>query len=171
MKEIILIGAVMAMFVFGFYIMDKVDHFLNDNYSRLEVMEHTSALRIAMEDSSIAASLSDLLEEFSKTNPDCDIYFMTGNTHEIQEGLTENNFDLGFVAADCQEIQKEEYSSALIMLKRNSLSTFVIDIPINPIDTTPIMIKVLWKRDLYKRELNQFVELLKQYDKFCDAIA
>lgn len=66
---------------------------------------------------------------------------------------------------------KEEYSSALIMLKRNSLSTFVIDIPINPIDTTPIMIKVLWKRDLYKRELNQFVELLKQYDKFCDAIA
>ena len=145
MKEIILIGAVMAMFVFGFYIMDKVDHFLNDNYSRLEVMEHTSALRIAMEDSSIAGSLSDLLEEFSKRNPDCDIYFMTGNTHEIQEGLTENNFDLGFVAADCQEIQKEEYSSALIMLKRNSLSTFVIDIPI--------------------------VELLKQYDKFCDAIA
>ena len=59
MKEIILIGAVMAMFAFGFYIMDKVDHFLNDNYSRLEVMEHTSALRIAMEDSSIAASLSD----------------------------------------------------------------------------------------------------------------
>lgn len=58
-KEIILIGAVMAMFAFGFYIMDKVDHFLNDNYSRLEVMEHTSALRIAMEDSSIAASLSD----------------------------------------------------------------------------------------------------------------
>ena len=56
MKEIILIGAVMAMFVFGFYIMDKVDHFLNDNYSRLEVMEHTSALRIAMEDSFIAAS-------------------------------------------------------------------------------------------------------------------
>ena len=162
MKEIILIGAVMAMFVFGFYIMDKVDHFLNDNYSRLEVMEHTSALRIAME---------DLLEEFSKRNPDCDIYFMTGNIHEIQEGLTENNFDLGFVAADCQEIQKEEYSSALIMLKRNSLSTFVIDIPINPIDTTPIMIKVLWKRELYKRELNQFVELLKQYDKFCDAIA
>ena len=33
------------------------------------------------------------------------------------------------------------------------------------------MIKVLWKRELYKRELNQFVELLKQYDKFCDAIA
>ena len=94
----------MAMFAFGFYIMDKVDHFLNDNYSRLEVMEHTSALRIAMEDSSIAGSLSDLLEEFSKTNPDCDIYFMTGNIHEIQEGLTENNFDLGFVAADCQEI-------------------------------------------------------------------
>ena len=140
MKKIILIGAVMAMFAFGFYTMDKVDHFLNDNYSRLEVMEHTSALRIAMEDSSIAASLSDLLEEFSKRNPDCDIYFMTGNIHEIQEGLTENNFDLGFVAADCQEIQKEEYSSALIMLKRNSLSTFVIDIPINPIDTTPIMI-------------------------------
>ena len=40
MKEIILIGAVMAMFVFGFYIMDKVDHFLNDNYSRLEVMDN-----------------------------------------------------------------------------------------------------------------------------------
>ena len=65
---------------------------------------------------------------------------MTGNIHEIQEGLTENNFDLGFVAGVIQEIQKEEYSSALIMLKRNSLSTFVIDIPINPIDTTPIMI-------------------------------
>ena len=68
-------------------------------------------------------------------------------------------------------IQKEGYSSALIMLERNSLSTAVIDIPIIPIDTTPIKIKVLWKRDLYKRELNQFVELLKQYDKSCDAIA
>ncbi len=68
-------------------------------------------------------------------------------------------------------MSENNYSSALIMLKRNSLSTFVIDIPINPIDTTPIMIKVLWKRDLYKRELNQFVELLKQYDKFCDTIA
>ena len=59
MKELILIAAVMAMFAFGFSIMDKVDYSLNDNYSRLEVMEHTSALRIAMEDSSIAASLSD----------------------------------------------------------------------------------------------------------------
>ena len=96
---------------------------------------------------------------------------MTGNILEIRDGLTANDFDLGFVEADCQEIQKEEYSSALIMLKRNSLSTFVIDIPIVPIDTTPIKIKVLWKRDLYKRELNQFVELLKQYDKSCDAIA
>ena len=171
MKEIILIGAVMAMFAFGFYIMDKVDHFLNDNYSRMEVMEHTSALRIAMEDSSIAASLSDLLEEFSKRNPDCDIYFMTENIREIRDGLTVNDFDLGCVAADCQEIQKEGYSSALIMLERNSLSTAVIDIPIVPIDTTPIKIKVLWKRDLYKWELNQFVELLKQYDKSCDAIA
>ena len=171
MKGIILIGAIVAMFAFGFYIMDKVDHFLNDNYSRLEMMEHASALRIAMEDSYITASLSDLLEEFSKRNPDCDIYFMTGNIREIRDGLTANDFDLGFVAADCQEIQKEGYSSALIMLERNSLSTAVIDIPIIPIDTTPIKIKVLWKRDLYKRELNQFVELLKQYDKFCDAIA
>ena len=81
------------MFAFGFYIMDKVDHFLNDNYSRLEVMEHTSALRIAMEDSSIAGSLSDLLEEFSKTNPDCDIYFMTGNIHEIQDVGLSNILD------------------------------------------------------------------------------
>ena len=31
MKEIILIGAVMAMFAFGFYIMDKVDQFLKYN--------------------------------------------------------------------------------------------------------------------------------------------
>lgn len=66
MKEIILIGAVMAMFAFGFYIMDKVDHFLNDNYSRLEVMEHTSALRIAMEDSSIAASYPICWKNFLK---------------------------------------------------------------------------------------------------------
>ena len=94
----------MAMFAFGFYIMDKVDHFLNDNYSRLEVMEHTSALRIAMEDSSIAGSLSDLLEEFSKTNPDCDIYFMTGNIHEIQEGLTENNFEIKSVCRTVKAI-------------------------------------------------------------------
>lgn len=89
------------------FISCKVDHFLNDNYSRLEVMEHTSALRIAMEDSSIAGSLSDLLEEFSKTNPDCDIYFMTGNIHEIQEGLTENNFDLGFVAAVVRKFKRK----------------------------------------------------------------
>ena len=66
MKKIILIGAVMAMFAFGFYTMDKVDHFLNDNYSRLEVMEHTSALRIAMEDSSIAASYPICWKSFLK---------------------------------------------------------------------------------------------------------
>lgn len=56
----------MAMFAFGFYIMDKVDHFLNDNYSRLEVMEHTSALRIAMEDSSIAGSYLICWKNFLK---------------------------------------------------------------------------------------------------------
>ena len=52
-------------------------------------------------------------------------------------------------------------------IKQGAIST-TIGIPVIPIDSELIMVKILWKKEEYTLEKKQFAELLRQYVSTCE---
>ena len=99
MKEILLVCAAAAIFVFGYYIMKKLDAFLYKNRSQTEKEEKDNSLLLAFDNPMIIDSLTPLLEDFSKKNPDCQLQLFFVTAKEISDILALNNIDFAFVSA------------------------------------------------------------------------
>lgn len=170
MKEVLLLCSVAAVFVFGFFIMKRLDKFLENNHREIDEMTNASVLRIAVENPFMIESVSDLLERFSKKNPYCQLYLITGNAEEIASGLAANELDFGFISSDDQKNHAHEYAAVFVPLKQGAIST-TIGIPVMPIASEPIMTKVLWKKEECTLEKKQFAELLRQCVSTCTAVS
>ena len=86
MKELILICIVAFVFIFGYLIMRKVDMFLAEN--NLQTKEHSlsSSLRIAFETLDLVEQSAELLEHFSKKEPNCEIILFTAPLKKLKQG-------------------------------------------------------------------------------------
>ena len=167
MEEVVFICAVSAVFAFGFFIMIKLDKFLESNRGGIYATTDAPVLRIAVENPSLIESVSDLFERFSKRNPYCQLCLITGAAEEIVSGLAANELDFGFISADYQKNHAHEYAAVLMPIKQGAIST-TIGIPVIPIDSELIMVKILWKKEEYTLEKKQFAELLRQYVSTCE---
>ena len=95
MKDFILICTVVSVFILGYFIMRKVDMFLAEN--NLQTKEHYSAssIRIAFETLDLVEQSAELLERFSKKEPNCEIMLFYGPAERIEKGLKSREFDFG----------------------------------------------------------------------------
>ena len=97
MKDFILICTVVSVFILGYFIMRKVDMFLAEN--NLQTKEHYSAssIRIAFETLDLVEQSAELLERFSKKEPNCEIMLFYGPAERIEKGLKSRECDFGFI--------------------------------------------------------------------------
>ena len=72
MENVILVLSVMAIFIFGYFIMKKLDIFLAKNQFGDSLS--TSNLRIGFESPVMIDAMATLLERFSKENSNCEMY-------------------------------------------------------------------------------------------------
>lgn len=67
MKDFVLPIVVLAAFIYGYFLMEKLDKFLGENQSQKLISD--SKLRIGFETPAIIDSIADLLEQFSSEYP------------------------------------------------------------------------------------------------------
>ena len=72
MENVILVLSVMAIFIFGYFIMKKLDIFLAKNQFGDSLS--ASTLRIGFESPVMIDAMATLLERFSKENSNCEMY-------------------------------------------------------------------------------------------------
>ena len=91
MKDFVLLIVVLAAFIYGYFLMEKLDKFLKGNQSQKLISD--SKLRIGFETPAIIDSIADLLEQFSSEYPNYELDLFYGSVSEIINGLGNNKLD------------------------------------------------------------------------------
>ena len=97
MKELFVVCAVFFIIVSGYFMMKKLDIFLEDNRRLIDSEIAENSLFIAFDNPMILDCVMPLFEKFSKANPNCQLHFLSGNTEDIYDKLNKNRIDFGFI--------------------------------------------------------------------------
>lgn len=159
MEKLLLVFAVAAIIVFGYFIMKKLDIFLENNRRSVEGENADNSLLIAFDNPMIMDSLMPLFEMFSKTNPNCQLHFLFGNAEDIYDKLNKNSIDFGFVKYIASK-NEDTYNYFIISAEQNSIFCKNIVYPIEPLNPKKIQTVVLWKKASNNAFANSFSDLL-----------
>ncbi len=143
MKDFVLLMVVLVPFIYGYFLMEKLDKFLEENQSQKLISD--SKLRIGFETPAIIDSIADLLEQFSSEYPNYELNLFYGSVSEIINGLGNNKLDFGFII-------------------ENSNDSGSIDIAVHPINTIEKPARVIWQNDINCMK-GVFVEKLHDFSK------
>ena len=159
MKELLLVFAVAVIIMFGYFVMRKLDIFLvnNDRFNDAETEENS--LLIALDNPMILDSLMPLIEKFSKTNPNCQLHFLFGNTEDIYDKLNKNCIDFGFVENNAST-NDDIYNCFILSTKQNSIICEKTGCTIEPLNPIEIQTTILWKKTSDNAFVNRFSKLL-----------
>lgn len=160
MKDFVLFIVVLAAFIYGYFLMKKLDKFLEENQSQKLISD--SKLRIGFETPAIIDSIADLLEQFSSEYPDYELNLFYGSASEIINGLENNKLDFGFIIESHNDILKDEYCSLSLQIKQSVITPDSIDIAVHPINTIEKPARVIWQNDINCMK-GLFVEKLRDF--------
>lgn len=127
--------------------MKTLDAFLENNRRLIDAELAKNSLYLAIDNPMILDSLMPLFEQFSKTNPNCQLHFLFGNIEDIYDKLNKNRIDLGLI---------ENNASA----KQNSIICEEAGCTIEPLNPSGIQIAVVWKKASSNALVRSFSELL-----------
>ena len=127
--------------------MKTLDAFLENNRRLIDAEIAKNSLYLAFDNPMILDSLMPLFEQFSKTNPNCQLHFLFGNIEDIYDKLNKNRIDLGLI---------ENNASA----KQNSIICEEAGCTIEPLNPSGIQIAVVWKKASSNALVRSFSELL-----------
>ena len=156
MKDFVLLIVVLAAFIYGYFLMEKLDKFLKENQSQKLISD--SNLRIGFE------TPAKLLEQFSSEYPDYELNLFYGSVSEIINGLENNKLDFGFIIENSNDILKDEYCSLSLQIKQSVINPGSIDIAVHPINTIEKPARVIWQNDINCMK-GLFVEKLRDFSE------
>ncbi len=159
MKELLLVCAVAAIIAFGYFIMKKLDAFLENNRRLIEAEFAENSLFIAFDNPMIIDSLTPLFEKFLKTNPNCQLHFLFGNTEDIYDKLSKNRIDFGFIDNTASG-NDDTCNCIIISTKQNSIFREKTGCTIEPLNPSEIETAVIWKKNSNSAFVNSFSAFL-----------
>lgn len=159
MKELLLVCAVAAIIVFGYFIMKKLDAFLENNRRLIDTEIAKNSLYLAFDNPMILDSLMPLFEKFSKANPNCQLHFLFGNTEDIYDKLNKNRIDFGFIENNAFA-NDDTYNCLIISAKQNSIFSEKAGCTIEPLNPSEVQTAVIWKKASINALVDSFSDLL-----------
>lgn len=128
MSDFFLIPIMMAMFVFGYFIIKKFNSFIDENQRRIEAekRKRKNKIRIAAENREILEAARPMLDNYSAADPWVEFFLKSGSSGRLLEELSEEKIDIVLLSekhtessdarfsaieittADCDEMLKEK---------------------------------------------------------------
>ena len=99
MQDVILLVSTSAIFIFGYFLMKKLDVFLENNWNRQETAlpYGENSLRIGFSNPLMAGGLADAFETYGKQHPDVSIHIFSGEESELCRELETHKLDIIFL--------------------------------------------------------------------------
>lgn len=163
MQDWLLITAVAATFVFGWFLMKGLDRFLENNRQAQTLLLESSrkTVRIGFSNPSVADSITDALEHYAKQYPDISVYLFHGSEQELTKRLSANKLNVIFLPKDAVIPVDMHYNVKEVSLSYHPVMMKYGGLPIEPIAGGSIMQKVLWAEEAQAAFVRCFIECLK----------
>lgn len=162
MQDLLLVAAVAAMFLFGWFLMKRLDRFLEKNRQTQTLLLESDkdTLRIGFSNPSIADSISDVLERYSKRCSGISVYLFHGTEQEMIKQLFHNKLNVIFLPKDADVPADLHYNVREVLLRCTPVMMKYGGLPIEPIAEGCITQKVLWSEEAKAAFVDCFVECL-----------
>ena len=160
MKSAITLCALAAFFVLGYFLMKRLDTFLESNKQAGENPQ--KALRIAFENPALAGGAEDIIREFSKAEPDCEIIIYSVRSEDIPKKLEFGKLDIAF--ADEASLDGCGDAGIPVLLTAGKLTT-AGGISIQPGDTAKVSARAVSSQNSNNPYIGAFTRILSRYLK------
>ena len=165
MQDVILLISTLAMFVFGYFLMKKLDTFLENNWNEQEnaLTYSENSLRIGFSNPLMADSLSDVLEIYGKQHPNVSIHIFSGEESELCRELETHKLDIIFLPENTDVSEKIHYNARRVLLHCAPVVMEYAGLPIEPIAQNQITQKALWRNSKKSPVIDFFIGYLNRF--------
>lgn len=165
MRDLLLLAGVIAICVYGYFVMDRLDRFLAHNSHVLAIPQRSGGERlyIGFSQPLSANGLSELLEQYSLKYPDVSVTLFTGSNEELIKKLSQDELDLIFLPESIENPSKAHYDSRRILLHCAPLVTSRGGLPIEPISEAAMPQHIFCRRTPKSPSVRRFIECLQTW--------
>ena len=131
MQDVILLVSTSAIFIFGYFLMKKLDVFLENNWNEQEtaLTYSENSLRIGFSNPLMAGGLADAFETYGKQHPDVSIHIFSGEESELCRELETHKLDIIFLPENTDISKKPHYNSRMVLLSCTPVVMEYADLP------------------------------------------
>ena len=125
MEDVVLLGGFAAIAIFGYYIMAKLDNFLDKVRQENEEQAQTTCLNIATSCVNVIPAVSNILKDINHLHPDVHCNLSVGHEQDVIKSFDCGDADVVIISADSdtdhsrckrQEKDKETHHALLPLL-------------------------------------------------------
>ena len=164
MQYVLLIAGVAAAFIFGWFLMGKVDRFLEANCrgQELPLLLNGGTLQIGFCNPMAADGISDVLEQYSNLHPDTSVRIFCGSEDEVLKDFSSGRFDVIFLPENGKiPAYMQNHNSMTVSLNYTPVIMRYGGLPIEPIEDGNILQNVLWKGEGASDSVSCFMKCLE----------
>lgn len=165
MRDAVLLGCTIAVFIYGYFLMKRLDAFLENNRNGQDHSpgDDENSLRIGLSDPLAADGLSDVLETYGKQHPDVAVHMFSGEAGELCKKLETHKLDMIFLPKDTIISEKARYHAQTLLLRCTPVIMKYAGLPIEPITRKHITQKALWRDSETSPAVKSFVGCLNEF--------
>ena len=162
MLDAILLVSTSAVFIFGYFLMKKLDVFLDADgkKARPAPAYGENSLRIGLSDPFMAESISGILEAYGKQHPEASVYLFSGAEGELRRDLEAHKLDMIFLPERTALPEKTGYHAQKVLLCFTPVLMKHAGLSIEPITQDQIVQKAVWRDHDHSSVMDSFIELL-----------
>lgn len=145
MEDFVLLGSFAAIAIFGYYIMAKLDNFLDSVRQENEEQEQTACFHIATSCFNAIPAVSNILKDINDRYPDVHCNLSVGHEQEVIKSFDSGDVDVAIISADSEAENETMAQWKCITLNPQSVSIDNGIVEVETVEKNPQHQKVLWK--------------------------
>ncbi len=152
MKELFLIPIMLAIFGFGYYLMAKIDSFIEENRRLIhaENRQNRAHIRIAAESPMLLDSIAVQLTSYSRANPFVEFFLSSGKAERILQKLMDGTLDIAILAEDNNLSLNENHSMFRIPCRTGEFLSTALGLSVESIDEEKWAF-VVWNKSIQSK--------------------
>lgn len=145
MGTILLIGCLIFMAGIGFWVMEKLDRFFEENYRGTGEKEAEPVLRAGLENPAWIGSLGDVLEKNSCQDRKISVLLYRGDILQIRNVLKNGGIELGIIEEEPEAAKDPKCSPMKIPGRKTRILAKRPHLPVEALGMEPhLFVTVLW---------------------------
>lgn len=165
MQDFWLLLSILAIFIFGWFLMKKLDAFLDENQKVQETYPDKDGhvLKIGFVNPLVADSISDVLEQYSRQYPEYFIRLFYGDAKDLLKKAALYKLDIIFLPEQVDIPSDKGYNKKKVLLESNPVLMKYGGLPIEPIVDGNVLQNIIWIEENEVPAVKCFIKYMENW--------